>query len=431
MAVRTLSLPAASAPARLRTLLAVTVLACLAWGAVTAWTVFEHASAAGNVVATSEPLSLEAQQLYRSLSDADVTATTAFLAGPQQPLAARQRYAADIATAAADLAGLKAAAGSGGARQQADLAAISAGLPQYTGYVAQAQTEYSLGYQLTGGSFMQVASEEMHLTLLPAARSGYALENTRLAAASAGATGLPWIIVVLVAAAAIGYLLLRTQRWLTRRTHRVVNVGLAGATLILAVCSVWLLVSFFVARSDLHRGVSHGSAPAETLAQAGIAAAQARGDEILNLISRSGGAIFDQDFVTVQRELGPGRGTLLTSAAAASAGEPGARWAGTAGRDAQAWYTVNDQVFKLDLAAHYAAETHLVIGAGPASSSRRFSTLEADLGRAITADQVIFARSAAAGRDAYGGLAAGIIAGALLMAAGCAWGLDRRLAEYR
>jgi hypothetical protein len=431
MAVRTLSLPAASAPARLRTLLAVTVLACLAWGGVTAWTVIEHTSAAGNVVATSEPLSLEAQQLYRSLSDADVTATTAFLAGPQQPLAARQRYAADIATAAADLAGLKAAAGSGSARQQADLAAISAGLPQYTGYVAQAQTEYALGYQLTGGSFMQVASEEMHLTLLPAARGGYALENTRLAAASAGATGLPWIIVVLVAAVAIGYLLLRTQRWLTRRSHRVVNVGLAGATLILAVCSVWLLASFFVARSDLHRGVGHGSAPAETLAQAGIAAAQARGDEILNLISRSGGAIFDQDFVTVQRELGPGRSTLLTSAATASAGEPGARWAGAAGRDAQSWYTVNDQVFKLDLAAHYAAETHLVIGAGPASSGRRFNALEADLGRAITADQVIFARSAAAGHDAYGGLAAGIIAGALLMAAGCAWGLDRRLAEYR
>ena len=58
-----------------------------------AWTVIQHASAAQDVVSTSEPLSLSAQQMYRSLSDADVTATTAFLAGPDEPLPARQRYA--------------------------------------------------------------------------------------------------------------------------------------------------------------------------------------------------------------------------------------------------------------------------------------------------------------------------------------------------
>ena len=68
-------------PGTLRLLLAGLAGAALAWGALTAWTVSTHAAAAGDVVSASEPLSLDAQRMYQALSDADVTATTAFLAG--------------------------------------------------------------------------------------------------------------------------------------------------------------------------------------------------------------------------------------------------------------------------------------------------------------------------------------------------------------
>src|SRR5260370_13137945 len=68
-------LAAATTPTRLRLLMVSLLLASLAWGAVGAWTVTQHASAAQDVVSVSEPLSLSAQQMYRSLSDADVTAT--------------------------------------------------------------------------------------------------------------------------------------------------------------------------------------------------------------------------------------------------------------------------------------------------------------------------------------------------------------------
>ena len=192
-------------PASLRLLLIGLLAAALAYGAVGTWTVIQHASAAQDVVSTSEPLSLAAQRMYQSLSDADVTATTAFLAGPNVPLPARERYAADIARAAADLTSLENAATTSANPQLArSLAAVAAGLPVYTGYVSQAQTEFLLGYRLTAGSFMQVASEEMHLTLLPAARASYAQENAALTAASARATGLPWIVVVLVLAIVLG-----------------------------------------------------------------------------------------------------------------------------------------------------------------------------------------------------------------------------------
>jgi hypothetical protein len=182
---------------------------------------------------------------------------------------------------------------------------------------------------------------------------------------------------------------------------------------------------------DLQRAVGHGSAPAETLAQADIDTQQVRGDEVLNLISRSGDATFQQDFLAMRRQLGPGPGTLFTSAAAASSGGAAAAPTAAAARDEQAWYGVNEQVYRLDSAADYAAETRLVIGTGPGSSAAGFGRAEGDLSRAIAADQVIFHSSAAAGRGDFGGLQAGIVVAALLMAVGCVWGISRRLAEYR
>src|SRR5262249_53582371 len=163
--------------------------------------------------------------------------------------------------------------------------------------------------------------------------------------------------------------------------------------------------AFAVARSDLEQGVGHGSTPAETLARAAIDAQQIRGDELINLISRSGDATFVQDFTSVRGQLGPGARTLRTSAAATSpggAGAPvaraagtspggaGAQWPAVASRDVQAWYRVNEQAYALDGVAQYAQETPLVIGTGPGTSTAGFNKVEADLSRAIAADQVIF-----------------------------------------
>lgn len=403
----------------------------MAFGAVGAWTVIQHASAAQDVVSTSEPLSLAAQRMYQDLSDADVTATTAFLAGPGVPLAARERYAADINRAAAGLTSLENASTTPGDPQLVrSLAAVAAGLPIYTGFVSQAQTEFLLGYRLTAGSFMQVASEQMHLTLLPAARASYARENAALTAASARATGLPWIVVVVVLAIVIGFILYRAQRWLSRHTHRVFNLGLLAASVALAASVLWLIAAFVVARADLQRAVGHGSVPAEALAQAAIDTQQARGYEVLNLISRSGDATFVTDFQAVRAKLGPGPGTLLAAAIASSSGN-GARRATVAASDVRRWYTVIGQGYALDGRARYTAETALVIGPAAGGSAAGFATIESDLSHAITADHAVFHAGATAGRNAFTGLDVAIIAAAALMAAGCAWGLSRRLAEYR
>jgi len=407
------------------------VLSSVGWGAVGAWTAGQHAFAASDVVHVSEPLSFEAQRLYQSLSDADVTATTAFLSGPQESLAMRQHYQADIAQAAADLSDLTAAAPPGDTQLRSSLATVAASLPVYTGYVTQAQADDVLGYQLTGGSFMQVASEQMHLTLLPAARSVYAQTNASLAARSAQATGAPWIVVTLVVSAAVWILLYSAQRWLSRRTRRTVNYGLLAASLALTVTAIWLVVGFAVARSDLGGAETRGSAPAQALAQATIAVQQARGDEILNLISRSGSTSFQGDFATEQRQAGPGPGSFMTAAAGASPGSLAARSIAAAEADARSWYATGSQVFSLDVAANYAAETSLVIGTGPGSASAGFTRLESDLAAAISADQTAFGSGAAAGANALSGLEVAFIIAGLVMAAGSAWGLSQRLSEYQ
>jgi len=369
---------ASSTPGRLWLVRAGLVLVCLAWGALAALMVIQHASAAHNVAATDESLSLDARQIYQSLADADVTVSTAYLYGRTGPNADRVRYQRDIATAAADLK--VATAASGNSSIGTSLATLSAALPVYTGYVEDGQVYNSLGYP-AGGSFIQVASEEMHVTMLPAARNVYAQENAQLMTASAHAA---------------------------------------------IVALIWLVVALAGGRSDLLRATEHGSRPAQTLAQADITALQARGDQTLNLISRTGDANFQQDFHTAQNELS----AELSSASAQSAAGAAAPIA-AAGHTATAWFAVNQRAQQLDAAADYGAETQLEIGSGPGTAGTLFGQLEGDLEDAIHADQAVFATNAADGSDAFGGLEAGVIAAALVMAVGCGWGLTRRLAEYR
>ncbi|HEY2523286.1 MAG TPA: hypothetical protein VGJ19_24455 [Streptosporangiaceae bacterium] len=409
--------------------MALLVLLSLGWGAIAAWTVALHQSAASQVVTTNEPLSLDAQQIYQSLSDAQVTVSAAFLASPQQPLAARQRYDADIARATA---GLKAATAASDDRVLSrNLAILSAGLPVYTADVANAELYNSMGF-MAGSSSMQVATEQMQLTLLPAAHSVYTRENANLTATSAQATGLPLVVVTVVIGLVLLLVLFRVQRWLTRRTHRIVNYGLLVATVATAASVLWLAASFAVARIDLGRALAHGSQPAATLAEAGIAAQRARGDEILNLISHSGDTAFQADFHTAQAQLGPGGGTLLTSALNQSQGQSGgqARIRAAAG-EATRWYAVNQKVHQLDTQSQTAAETQLVTGTGPGTAATLFSQLDTNLSAAMAADEATFRSSAATGRDAFTGLEAGVIVLALVMVAGSVWGINRRLAEYR
>ena len=429
-------LEGATTPARLRLLLVLLVLLSLAWGVLAALTANQHASAAADVVATSEPLSLDAEQIYTSLSDADATAANAFLAGGLEPAAAQQRYHADITEAAIRIEAASALVGSTAARTQLpghlakqasaadsavgdDLAILSGQLPAYTDEVGTARADNRLGLPL-GAAYLREASGLLRGTLLPAASDIYTRESGLLTSASAQATGLPLMVITVVVGLGIGYVLYRSSRWLARHTHRLVNYGLLLAALAGLVSLVWLAAAFVVGRGDLLHAQQQGSAPVQAYARAEVAALQAHADESLTLIDNSGDDAYQQDYLAQQKLLGPGPGTLL-----AAAQTPGGS---TVAADAQAWYQAHAALRKLDDGGHHAAAVQSALSGDAAA---KFARLSADLNDGIQTHQAVFASSARSGRDAFTGLAVGMIVAALAMVAGCTWGLSRRLAEYR
>src|SRR2546426_5603795 len=83
--VRALTTLARTTPGMLTALaLALIALGLLA-GAFTALSVQARARAVDDLAVRSGPLSVAAQEIYRSLSDADATATGAFLSGGLEP----------------------------------------------------------------------------------------------------------------------------------------------------------------------------------------------------------------------------------------------------------------------------------------------------------------------------------------------------------
>ena len=179
----------------------------------------------------------------------------------------------------------------------------------------------------------------MRTALLPAAQRLYDAENSSLGTTSAQATGLPLIAVTLAVGLGLGGVLYLASRWLRRRTNRVLNAGLVVAGAVVVVSLAWLAVAYAGGRSDLLAAQARGSTPVAALARVDIAAQQAHADESLTLIDNSGDDVYQQDYLTEERALGPGPGTLLTAAAAAAAvGSPAAAPAVSVVTDAKMWY---------------------------------------------------------------------------------------------
>jgi phosphate/sulfate permease len=73
----------------------------------------------------------------------------------------------------------------------------------------------------------------------------------------------------------------------------------------------------------------------------------------------------------------------------------------------------------------------MIIGTGADSSAAGYDKLQNDIGRALKASQDAFASGANSGAHAFGPLLGVVIAASLLMAAGAAWGVSKRISEYR
>ncbi|MEE1928356.1 hypothetical protein V1J52_09135 [Streptomyces sp. TRM 70351] len=433
---------AVTEPGRLRVIGALLAAALVAFGAVTAGQVAQRASAADAVIHGSQPLSVDAAEIYRSLADANTTAASGFLAGGQEPRQVRDRYERAVRTAARLITR---AAGSGGGSPSArrELRTLNERLPVYTGLVEAARANNRQGLPI-GGAYLRYADERMREELLPAARRLYAAESARYRADHAEASAWPW------QALALGGLVLGALVWAQRRhylrTNRVFNRGLLAATGAALVLLVWLAAGHGVARGQLAAAEDHGARSLHTLNEALAAALEARGDEGMTLVARGGGAGYEETYRESMARLAGGAtdgepdgsaagraadgGGLLARALRLADDDAGRAPVRGALRDVREWHERHAEVRELDNTGAYGDAVAKVIGRS-GTTGETFDRVDAALREAIGHEQDQFTRSAKSGRAASDGLPAGAGALALAGAAGAVTGIGRRLAEYR
>jgi hypothetical protein len=407
-------------PGRLGLAMAVLIVLGLATGLAGAIGVRQRIDLINGATARNGELTVAAQRLYRALSDADATAASAFLAGGVEPAAMRERYQADIADAAAALA-IVSGGRAGGAEGDAAVAKIAAQLPVYTGLVETARVYNRQGVPI-GGAYLREASGLMRSSLLPAAQSLYEAVSKELDDARDSAGAFPWFAIFL-GLVTIGALI-AVQRYLTRRTNRVFNVGLLAATGAAVVMVIWLAVSAVLAAGRLDASRDEGSAQVARLAGARIAALQARADEAHTLVARGNGAAFEEDYVKVMPQV-----TELLVLDGADATTQAAARAATA--EAQKWLAAHKELRALDEGGQYGNAVNAAIGTEPTSTASIFNKLDEQLAGAIQHNGERFDREVdgAAGALAAADIGVGLLA--VLLILGATLGIQRRLAEYR
>ncbi|WP_411573093.1 hypothetical protein [Streptomyces sp. WAC 01420] len=422
---------ATTEPGRLRIIGAVLATLVVAFGAVTAWQMTERADAANDVLTSSQPLTTDAAEIYRSLADANTTASSGFLAGGQETPRSRERYELDIRTAAEKLVNAAANA-EPGSPSATTIAELNRLLPEYKGLVERARTYNRQGYPV-GGAYLRYANEKMQEEMLPAAEDLYTSENRRLSDDYADATPYPWLAI------ALGVAVLAALAWAQRRnylrTNRVLNHGLVAATAAAAIVLLWLTAGHTLARSNLNESFDHGVRSLNVLHDARIASLKARGNENLTLVARGAETtkVGEETYDAYDYDFGKDMETLAEGLARAERladDDAGAKPVTAAVGNMTEWQKRHKAARTQDENGNYQQALDMVIGAKGATGEC-FDSVDDNLAAALKHEEREFRQAAGDGRDALTGLPAGAAVLAVLGAAGSVLGIGRRLTEYR
>ncbi|HEX5120418.1 MAG TPA: hypothetical protein VFW65_34995 [Pseudonocardiaceae bacterium] len=422
---------AGSTPGRLGLAMVGLVVLSLLTGVIGLLAIQGKASTLNDLTTRREPFSAAAQQMYRSLSDADATAASAFLSSAVTPPALRERYQTDIQQAGAALA-VAATDVEGVADATRPLAQLSTGIPVYTGLVERASANNAQGFPI-GSAYLREADHLMQATLLPAAQALYAVDTQRVEQAQDDATSFPWAAAVLVIVLLVA--LVVTQRYVRKRTNRVINVGLLVATVAVAVAVLWSATGLILETVHVSHARAAGSAPADTLAQARTKALQARTDEMLTLVAR-GGQDYNQPFLALTKDIGgkDGSGGLLGQVRGGSSDDVLNGQVDQASAAAKSWFALHNQATGANQAGDYQTAVNITLGTGGAgkpNEAAQFDKVDNALAKAINQARGVFADQTGTASAWLTALPVGVLVLLVLAAAGAATGLWQRLREYR
>ena len=401
-------------PGRLRTAAVVAVLVSLVF-ALLGGNAFRARGQALDEARADAAQLVRVQQIATDLTAADAVVTNAFLQGGQEPAGTYdqfQQFISDASTTIAEAA--KAEPGDAAA-----LAAVNEALSQYTAAVSAARVNNRFGYQV-GSGYLRQASNLLRTptatqpAMLPTLQSVVAADAQRVEDAFDDARFA--IVQLAVAALVVLAGLLGVQIWLARRSRRILNLPMTwgtGAVLLTIVLGALAMIGSQGAADTVH---DTNYAATKALAQARIAAYDAKANESLTLVYQGSGQAFQANYVanlkTVREQ--------LAAAEHAGAGDVGMSKLDT-------WDATHTAIRKADDGGNWKGAVAKATG----DSNTQFRAFATTSGDALT-------REAAAVSDGLTSshwvlvllgwltLAVGILAAALSWA-----GVQQRLGEYR
>jgi hypothetical protein len=410
----------ATTPGRLVLVSILVVVGAVLFGAIATGAEQSRERAAKSARSQTEPLLVQAKNLYTSLSDANATVATGLLSGGVETTQNRNRYLADLATASGALSTLTREAGNA----PAALGTIAAELPTYSGLIETARANNRLGYPI-GAAYLRQAASLMTARMLPAADQLYRTEAERLSNDYHTGTATS-ALVTFVAASAVALILLVLAQWYVARiSRRVLNVPMVVATVAVAAVSVWGIIGLVSAQNALHTAQRNGSDSVEALSAATVLLSRAQGDLSLTIVNRGTDEVDPADFKVVRHVLERPGGVIaeITTLAQRTGTTAAAQKfdADYAGYRAKALYVAG---------LESGGQLTTAIVAAPQASAIS-ETLSNDLAQQITAAQRRFTRAAQDATSSLGGLAFAIPLITALAAVLALIGLRQRINEYR
>ena len=413
----------ATTPGRLVLVSILVVVGAVLFGAIATGAEQSRERAAKSARTQTEPLLVQAKNLYTSLSDANATVATGLLSGGVETAQKRNRYLTDLTTASGALSTLTREAGTAG-NAPAALDTIAGDLPTYSGLIETARANNRLGYPV-GAAYLRQAASLMTSQILPAADHLYRTEAEQLNEDYRTGSSTSALVTFAAASVVAVILLLLAQWYVARISRRILNVAMVVATVLVAGVSVWGLIGLVSAQNALKTAQRNGSDSVEALSAATVLLSRAQGDLSLVLVNRGTDVIDPLDFARVSDVLASPRGVLAEISVLA-------RRTGT---------TVAAHRIDAEYAS-YQAKTHeltVLEGGGQLTSAIGLAPQAAtiseqmshDLAQQIDAAQGRFTRAAGDATSSLDGLAFAIPLITALAAILALIGLRERINEYR
>jgi len=398
-------------PGRMRAFLIVAAAVSVVFGLAAAQGFRQSDGALQRAEANAEQL-VRIQAIHTNLVSANADATNAFLVGGLEPADQRQHFVDSMATAA----GLISAAATAQPADSDALGALNKTLVTYEGLIEQARANNRQGLPI-GSQYLKDANAVLQNDSLPIVQALVDANEQRVNTEFDGISyGTIWVLVGGVLSLVIFGV---TLFWLARRSHRYVNVPIAGGAALILLTTIIGAAALSSAAGNAKDTRAEAYSKTLALSRARIAAYDARSNESLTLIARGSGDAFDKAYNDAAK---------VVDEQLSKASTDGLK---------ELWtdYTqVHGEVRKADTGGNWDNAVAMAVGKTDdesKSSVKTFGTFDQN-----SAEQLQSTSDAVSGElnDARNGLPPigwlGLpigIAAALLVA----WGMSQRLEEYR